>query len=169
MTPDNTNTSLLTDMLKLMTNMKVMMTAFVFSAIALIFLESTSRKNFPNSMLRPTNTIDYLTTLLTRFFSWIGFQFARLTDIYYLIKELFPYEDIRRLTSSIWNLFASFFHLFKGYHDYYTDALTPLQYGLVSSSIVIGLLGLSFHYFWRPSYGLMLYNIFHNIRSKVLK
>ena len=135
-------------------------------SVGLVMLESVLRRKAPESLFRPSNLIDLGTTYSRSISRWVGFQFARFTDIYYLIKEFFPYEDIQRLGGSLWRLCISPFQALKGYHDYYTAGMTPLQYGIVSSAIVIGLLGLGLRYYWKPEHSAMIYNVFHGLRKE---
>lgn len=134
----------------------------------LIVLESVGRRKFPESVFRPSNGIDHLTDLSVRAWTWAGFQFARCTDLYYILQEYFPYEDIRRLGGSTAHLVVSPFKALKGYHDYYTSGMTPLQYGIVSSAIVVAALGLGIRYYWRPEFNTMFYNGFHNLRGRFI-
>ena len=72
--------------------------------ISLTGIESYFRRNYPDSSFRPTIAMSLLTTKSRVFFHYLGYQFARLTDIYYIIKEYFPYEDIRSLCYQTYDL-----------------------------------------------------------------
>ena len=128
---------------------------------SLVVIESACRRStaYQDSYLRPTVVIDAATEwcatqmaafvdMCRRCCEWLGRQFARFTNLYYLLKELFPYEDICNLCNASWSficmlacqvaeLVCTPVSFVKGYYDYFLGNTTPFVYGVVSTLIVV--------------------------------
>jgi len=121
-------------------------------AIGVIMMESVGRRKFPESLFRPTNLMNLLTDKSNIFFTNLGHYFAKFTNLYTLMVEYFPVQEIRDLSEGTLALAITPFSVLKGYHDYYTQAMTPIQYGIVSSAIVVGLGTAAGYYYWQPNW-----------------
>jgi hypothetical protein len=104
-------------------------------AVALLGIENYCRRNHPNTMIRPSNTINEVSIYVGRFTTWIGYQIARLTDIWQFIKEIIG-QDLYNIFHAGGELFVSCFKFIKGYHDYCAESVTPLTYNIISTSFV---------------------------------
>jgi len=105
--------------------------------LVLVVVESYFRRTNQTSRYRPSNLIEELAERCRSVFRWIGFQIARLTDLYYWIKEYFPYEDICRLVKVTSDLVVSPFWAIKGWYSYYSASMSNVQFGVLTSILVI--------------------------------
>lgn len=149
---------------------------FMGGILVLVVTETITRKHIPESYFRPTNTMSLITNQSQIVFRWLGFQFARITDLVYYIREYFPYQDICNLLSSTWQMVKTPFQYFgTGWYDYFADmvsnyykdwlegtALDPMGYGVMSTGLAVATLSATAYYVFYVNE-----NSYQNLLSKI--
>lgn len=112
----------------------------VVLTVKILFIENYCRRNqeMNQSLMRPSVMLTELANQSRRLFSWMGFQFARLTDICYWIYEYLA-EDLFNILKPLWRLLFSWLQFFKGFVDYYLSGVTwvTLSVGVIGSLLVV--------------------------------
>jgi len=102
--------------------------------VSVLVLENNCRRNekYASSMIRPSFMLNEIYIFFSDTFEWIGFQFARLTDLYYWIRE-YILEDLVNILHPAIKICLSWNGFLNGYSDYY---FKQSEYGSWIFSIV---------------------------------
>ena len=76
------------------------------SATGLVVFESVCRRHRPTAVYRPSIAIARTNVHMSRAFEWLGYQFARFTNVFQWLKEYAVSCEWFRLSSD--QLFAAF-------------------------------------------------------------
>lgn len=108
--------------------------------VSVLILENNCRRNktYNKSMIRPSFMLNEIYISFSDTFDWIGFQFAKLTDLYYWIRE-YILEDLVNILRPTIKICLSWLEFFKGYYDYYVK---QSEYGYWSG--FFGIVGIYF-------------------------
>lgn len=89
------------------------------SFFGVVGLENYFRRNHPESSKRPSTCLNNVAIKCSSFFTWVGYQVAKFTDIYYFIKE-FIGQDCLNILTTFSEIIISPFRTIQGFFEYYT-------------------------------------------------
>ena len=101
-------------------NLSYTFSTSVFLTVAVLILENNCRRSeeYNESMIRPSFMLNELSISFRETFKWIGFHLAKLTDLFYWIRE-YIFEDLANILRPTIGLCLSWLEFFKGYYNYY--------------------------------------------------
>jgi len=119
--------------------------------VVTLFVENFCRRTleYNHSLLRPSVMISELDSQFRSLFNWLGFQFARITNIFYWVYE-YLVEDLVNIINPLGHLMFSWMQFFKGYMDYYLSGLTWVMPGLgiIGSVLVVSSVFCAVNYYY---------------------
>ena len=123
----------------------------------LLVMENYCRndEDWKNSNFRPSIGLNWLAINAKFWFQWAGFQFAKLTDVFYWIYE-YLMEDLVNILRPLGQLIFSWLQFFKGYFDYFLSAVTWTNWplGMIGTGgLLVGITGICHQYTGYPQIG----------------
>ncbi len=115
----------------------------LISAVATILslcLETTMRRNRPDSLFRPSILVSRLAKHSRWFFERTGYYVGMFTDVFYVVREIFK-EDLMNILCALKDLFFSVFYFFRGYSIYFGALASEVYTYYSDTSLVLGTAG----------------------------
>jgi len=94
---------------------------YILASWALVLTESILRVNAP-TFARPSTLMNSTASFIAEWAYWLGYQVARITDLYYLVKKYIG-DDVVVLIVASWNLIKAPLEAACGYIAYYANTL----------------------------------------------